>query len=94
MIVFQTGQNSVQTLSARSDSLLEGGDRYLRKSLTLSWTRKLIETDRTGSRSQKVHPIIILFIICKTKIKKKIRPLSFSIRIYFIRILRMKFAKF
>ena len=38
-------KKTVQTLSRRSDSLLEGGDRYLRKSVTLPWTRKLSESN-------------------------------------------------
>ena len=40
--------NRVKTLSRRSDSLLEGGDRYLRKSLTLPWTRKLSESNSSS----------------------------------------------
>ena len=39
---------TVQTLSRRSETYRGGGDRYLRKSLTRSWTRKLSESNSSS----------------------------------------------
>ena len=41
-------KHTVQTFSRRSDSLLEGDDSYLRKSLTLPRTGKLSESNSSS----------------------------------------------
>ena len=67
-------KKTVQTLSRRSDSLLEGGDKYyLRKSLTLPWTRKLSESNSRSVLSVTLiiklegHLVFMVAIQCFAK---------------------------